>query len=195
MRARCDNKHDRLAWLNQTIAMNGDDAFEGPAGGCLLRDAVDFVFCHAGIMLDFERRERAPFVTAKPGECDERANITAPLRQRGSFQCRVKNFFLDTYDNPSAHGLIPSLEENDPSAPAVMARLDPAIQTCSFRDWMPGSSPGMTTPVTNTEINYYPPVIGGKNAISRAFPIKASCLTWVRSIAARIDLICAKAAA
>ncbi len=25
-----------------------------------------------------------------------------------------------------------------------MAGLDPAIQTCKFRDWMPGSSPGMT---------------------------------------------------
>ena len=40
----------------------------------------------------------------------------------------------------------------------------------------------------------HPPVIGGKKAISRAFWIKASCLTWVRSSAVRIDLLCAKAA-
>jgi hypothetical protein len=33
---------------------------------------------------------------------------------------------------------------------------------------------------------YQPPVIGGKNAISRAPDIAASGLTWVWSIAARI---------
>jgi hypothetical protein len=39
---------------------------------------------------------------------------------------------------------MPSLEENDPSAPAVMAGLHPATQTRSFRDW-----PGMPTRVRN----------------------------------------------
>jgi hypothetical protein len=42
----------------------------------------------------------------------------------------------------SANDLIPSLEENDPSATAVMAGLDPAIQTCTFRDWMARVKPG-----------------------------------------------------
>jgi hypothetical protein len=47
---------------------------------------------------------------------------------------------------------MPSLEEYYPVVPAVMAGLDPAIQTCGFRDWMPGSRPGMTVRVLDNEI-------------------------------------------
>jgi hypothetical protein len=67
----------------------------------------------------------------------------------------VKNF------GTIAPRLIPSLEKNDPSARAVMAGLDPAIQTCGFRAWMPGSIPeldpgtGMTPGGTKKEIWYY----------------------------------------
>src|ERR1019366_3197544 len=39
----------------------------------------------------------------------------------------------------------------------------------------------------------YPPVIGGKNAISRAPAITASALTWARSMAVRITLGFSKA--
>ena len=95
MRAGGDGEDDRLAWLYQTIAMDGDNAFERPAGRRLAGDAGDFLFRHAGIMLDFERRERAAFVAAKPGEGDERANVAAPLRQIGGFGRGIENFLSE----------------------------------------------------------------------------------------------------
>ena len=76
------------------------------------------VFRHAGIMLDFERRERAPFVTAKPGEGDNRADIAAPICQNGGFGSGVKAVFLDAHDDPGAQNIIPRSSAGKTQSPA-----------------------------------------------------------------------------
>ena len=66
--------------------MDCDNAFERPAGEGLTGHSFDLGFRHTGIVLDFERRERTSFVTAKPGESNERTNIAAPVCQTGGFR-------------------------------------------------------------------------------------------------------------
>ncbi len=83
MLAHGDNENDSFARPNRTIAVYGEDSFERPAGGRLTSGAGDFFFRHAGIMFDFQRRQSATFVAAKPSKTYQRANIGASLRQPG----------------------------------------------------------------------------------------------------------------
>jgi hypothetical protein len=59
---------------------------------------------------------------------------------------RRRKYYISQHDE-----IIPSLEDNDRSTPAVMGGLDPAIQGPKPGVWMPGSRPGMTARVTNKE--------------------------------------------
>ena len=104
MLARGDDENDRLAGPDQTMPVHGEDAFERPAGGRLKGGAADFGLRHAGIMLDFERREGAAFVTAKTGITYQRADIGAPLRQPGGFGRNIEALRLNAHNNPGAHG-------------------------------------------------------------------------------------------
>ncbi len=82
-------------------------AFERPAGGRLKSGAVDFGLRHARIMFDFERREGAAFVTAKPGKTYQRADIGASLRQPGGFGRNIETFLLDPHEQLGRHAFTP----------------------------------------------------------------------------------------
>src|SRR5262249_60451938 len=73
--ARRHHEHDRLARTDQPKTVDGGNALKRPAGGGLTSNAADFLFRHSGIMLDFERRERAALVAAKAHKGDKRADI------------------------------------------------------------------------------------------------------------------------
>src|SRR5580704_1154915 len=105
MLARGDDENDWLARKNQTMPVHGEDAFERPAGGRLKGGAIDFGLRHSGIMLDFERRQGAAFVTAKPGETYQRADIGAPLGQPGGFRRNIEALRLNAHKYPGTHAL------------------------------------------------------------------------------------------
>jgi len=65
-----------------------------------------------------------------------------------------------------------------------MAGLDPAIQTCGFRAWMPGSRPGMTVRVTNNEIWY-----NVVPTIAAAAVVSADALSAVRAVAIAVAAV------
>src|SRR5580704_3603192 len=100
MLARGDDENDSLARPDQTKPVYSEDRFERPAGGRRKRGAVDFGLRHAGIMFDFERRQSAAFVAAKPGKTYQRADIGAPLRQLGGFGRNIEAFLLNPHDKP-----------------------------------------------------------------------------------------------
>jgi len=106
MQARGDDENDRLAWSDQTMPVHGKDAFERPARGRFKGGAVDFGLRHAGIMLDFERRQGAAFVTAKASKTYQRADIGASLRQQGGFGRNIEALRLNAHNNPGTHALI-----------------------------------------------------------------------------------------
>jgi len=77
--ARGGDEDDGLAGTDQAIAVDDEHALERPSPARLVDDPLDLRFRHAGIMFDFERREGAPFITAKPCEGDNSANVAAPM--------------------------------------------------------------------------------------------------------------------
>ncbi len=87
MQARGDDENDRLARKDQTMPVRGEDSFERPAGGRLKGGAVDFCLRHARIMFDFERREGAALVAAKPVKL-----ISAPRLVRATIVLVVIRF-------------------------------------------------------------------------------------------------------
>src|SRR5205807_5553326 len=95
MLAGGDDENDRLARKDQPMPVHGEDSFERPARSRLKRGAVDLGLRHARIMFDFERREGAPLVAAKPGKTYQRAYIGAPLRQPGGFRRNIETLLLN----------------------------------------------------------------------------------------------------
>src|SRR5437016_10538579 len=107
MLARGDDENDRFARPDQSMPVHGEGAFERPAGGRLKGCAVDFGLRHSGIMFDFERREDAALVAAKPRKTYQRADIGASLRQPGDFGRNIETFLLNAHKYPAAHAFIP----------------------------------------------------------------------------------------
>jgi hypothetical protein len=118
MQARGDDENDSLARPDQTIAVHGEDSFERPAGSRLKGGAVDFGLRHSRIMFDFERREGAALVAAKPGKTYQRADIGASLRQPGGFGRNIKTFLLNAHNNPGTHALTPRSSVEKRQSPA-----------------------------------------------------------------------------
>lgn len=62
------------------MAMDGGEAKQAEAFHRELGDARHFRFRHAGIMFQFQRRERAAIIPAEPGEGDNRADAPVTFR-------------------------------------------------------------------------------------------------------------------
>src|SRR5262249_11259366 len=107
MLARGDDENDRLAWPDQPIPVDGDNAFERPAGRRLKGGAVDFRLRHAGIIFDFERREGTALVAAEPTKTYQRPDTGASLRQSGGFGRNIEALRLNANEDPGTHALTP----------------------------------------------------------------------------------------
>ena len=75
---------DLLARLEPAEAMDDGDADQRPARLRFGDDARDLGLGHAGIMLDFERGQRAALVAAEADEGDQRADVAPPGGQRAA---------------------------------------------------------------------------------------------------------------
>src|SRR5690606_17601433 len=83
---------DVFARFYKPVTVNDRQRGYRPAHDGLLGDAGDFRLGHARIMLQFQCRKRAAFITAKPGEGDDGADIRAPLLKLAQFRRRVEIF-------------------------------------------------------------------------------------------------------
>ena len=83
--AGADHQHDRLARPDFAKAVNDGQAPQRPAGFRLAGDALQLRFRHSGVMLKLQRGERARLVAAQADETDQRANVSAALRQSLAF--------------------------------------------------------------------------------------------------------------
>src|SRR6266700_3148435 len=158
-RGRGRDQHDVVSWLEPPVAMDDGDAEQRPAALGFGDMPGNLRLRHLRIMLERDRRDRLARLgaAAHAREGDQRADVGATIAQRRCLRRNVEIFGLQT----SVH--------------CNLNRLGPARFQATIKAKRP-RQPGMR----------YPPVIGGKKAISFACPILVSGGTWVRSSAARI---------
>ncbi len=102
-----DDQHDVVAGGDRAMAVDHGDGGQRPARGRLLGNADDLALRHAGIVLQFQRRQAAVLRPAYAGEADDGADLLARLLDPLDLGVDVEAVRLHADRHLNGHGAQP----------------------------------------------------------------------------------------